>query len=792
MRYSVILFSLIILFINVKVFSQSSSELFDLKGYIVNEANEAVPLASISLGTDQTQVPCDDKGYFTMTLRGGTYGIVIKSIGYLSERFAFTINSDTTIRVTLKSVINQLEQVVISGDRGNDNIRKPVGVAQLNTKVLKRIPAAFGETDLLRGLQMLPGVSTVGEASNGINVRGGTTDQNLLLLDETPIFNPTHMFGLFSVFPPDAVSKAELYKGNAPSRFGGRASSVLDVTLENPSLDSFGLEAGIGLVSSRVKLNIPIAEDKLGILVTGRGAFTDFLLPLISKKNFANTRANFQETSLKGLYRPNDKNSFFLSGYYSNDFFQTDLLGTIGNINAEVTQNAYNTLNLNLRHFYSFNSQLSLSSAVSYVDYKPKLLLPERGNNNTVELQSGIYFRQARSTLDYQTKTHQAKIGISSAHYRINPGELVPNASPSVNPIKTNVEYGIESALFAEDNFNLTPQLAASVGLRYSLFMALGPSDVRQYESGSPLSLATLTGSTIYEKGDIIKTYGGLEPRIGLRYDISKSTSIKAAYNLMRQYIQTVSNTTTPLPTSRWKTSDTHILPQISHALSLGWFHNFPDNIYEMSVEAYYRSTQNIVEFKQGANLLLQQYPETELLIGTNQSFGTEWMLSKKKGDWTGWLSYTFARSLNQVALINDGSKFPSNFDRPHSLNAFWNLNYNQFHNFSFTFTYTTGRPYSSPSGLFNFQGTSYPFYPARNNDRLPAYHRLDFSWNILTTLKEEKRWKNYWTFSVYNLYGRGNPYSIFYSNQKGFLKSYSLKIFAAPIVSLTYNARFR
>ena len=354
------------------------------------------------------------------------------------------------------------------------------------------------------------------------------------------------------------------------------------------------------------------------------------------------------------------------------------------------------------------------------------------------------------------------------------------------------MEYGLESALFVEDNFNITPQLAASAGLRYSLFMALGPNNVRQYEPKLPLSIGTIIGSTAFNQGEISKTYGGLEPRIGLRYDVSKSTSIKFAYNLMRQYLSTISNTTTPLPTSRWKSSDTHIKPQVSQATSLGWFHNFKDNIYEMSVEAYYRLTDDILEYKQGANLLLQEYPETELLAGKNRSYGTEWMFSKKKGDWTGWLTYTFSKSLNKVAQINDGTWFPSNYDRPHTVNAFWNLNYNQFHNFSFTFTYSTGRPYSSPNGTFSFQGTNYPFYPARNNNRLPDYHRLDFSWNILTTLKEEKRWKNYWTFSVYNIYGRGNPYSIFYNNKNGLLKSYSLKIFAAPIVSLAYNARFK
>lgn len=765
---------------------------YQVRGIVKDENGKAVVGASVAVGYEQIKFVCDANGAFTFAYKAEIFPMAVSSVGFLSERFAVDLKSDTLLYITMKETVNQLEQVIISGDRGGENIRKPVGIAQLNTKVLKKIPAAFGETDLLRGLQMLPGVSTVGEASNGINVRGGTTDQNLMLLDETPIFNPTHMFGLFSIFPPDGVSRADLYKGNVPSRFGGRASSVLDVTLENPALDSFRMEAGIGMVSSRVLMDIPVVKDKLGFLVTGRGAFTDFLLPLISKKNFENVRANFQEASMKGVFRPNDKNSVFMTGYYSNDFFQTDLLGTIGNINAKLTQNAYSTLNFNLRHFHTFNNKLSLTTSGSYVDYQPSLLLPEKGVDNTVELKSGIFFRQVRSSLDYQDKIHQAKFGFSSAYYRINPGELIPNNSPSVNALKTNVEYGLESALFAEDNLKLSPRLAASLGLRYSYFMALGPNDVRQYSDETLFSEATVTGIKAFAKGDIVKSYGGLEPRIGLRYDVSEKTSIKLSYNLMRQYIQTVTNTTTPLPTSRWKTSDMHIRPQVSQAVSLGWFHNFKDNIYEISVEGYYRLTDNIIEYKQGANFLLKQFPETELLSGENRSYGIETMVSKKKGDWTGWLSYTFSKSLNKVVGINDGNLFPSNFDRPHAFNAFASMGYNKFHTFSFTFVYSTGRPFSSPEGKFLFQGISYPYYPARNNDRLPAYHRLDFSWNILTTLKEGKRWKNYWTFSIYNLYGRSNPYSIYFNNQKGGLKSYALKIFAAPIPSLAYNLRLR
>jgi TonB dependent receptor/TonB-dependent Receptor Plug Domain len=791
-------FLVAVVFFKTMTFSMAQdTTLFVLKGYVKDELGNPIHNAKIEIDFSLYQFLCDDKGYFDVKLQPKTYAFTVKSVGFLTDNFATNVISDTTITVLMKQVVNQLEQVIITGDRGADNVRKPIGIAQLNTRILKKIPAALGETDLLRGLQMLPGVSTVGEASNGINVRGGATDQNLMLLDETPIFNPTHMFGLFSVFPPDGVSKAELYKGNVPSRFGGRASAVLDVSLENPDLDSFRLEMGVGLVSSRLLMDIPVIKDKLGFVVTGRAAFTDFLLPVVSKK-LDNIKAKFYDGSFKAVYRANSKNSFFFSAYASNDFFQTNLLGTIANINASSTQNAYSTLNFSLRHFHSFNSKMSLSSSVVYVDYEPKLLLPEKNIDNTVRLESGIFYRQFRSNIDYQTKAHQIKAGITSSYYKLNPGELIPDKSVSINPQKTNLEFGLESALFVEDNFNITPNIVASAGLRYSYFVSFGPTEQRLYNPNLPISQASVIGIQSYKKNEIIKGYGGFEPRLAIRFDVSKSTSFKLAYNLMRQYIQTVTNTTTPLPTSRWKTADANIRPQVSNAFSAGWFKNFNDNIFEVSLEAYYRHTDDIIDFKPGANLLLQQYPETELLTGQNRAYGIETMISKKKGDWTGWLSYTFSRTLNQVAnvnfpaqQINDGNWFPANYDRPHTINAFASLGYNKFHTFSFTFTYSTGRPLSRPFGTFEFQGQKYPYYPERNNDRMPAYHRLDFSWNIQTTLNETKRWKNFWTFSVYNLYGRANPYSIYFNNNTGNLKSFALNIFAAPIVSLSYNAKF-
>ncbi len=790
-----------ILFIVVCSISSAFSQrgVAELRGVVVDSLSRK-PLegASVSLNFGQISTKTNERGIYTVVVpTNEEIVIVIKYVGYRPFRRTVSLQVKTVLDVSLHEVSNELEEVIVSSNSSNDAIKRPIlGVSSLNIKTLKKIPTALGEVDILRGLQMLPGVSSVGEAANGVNIRGGTTDQNLMLLDGAPIFNPTHMFGLFSAFPSEAVSGFDLYKGNVPARFGGRAAAVLDVTMKQPSLTKFNMEGGISLVSNRLKVDIPIIEDKLAIMIAGRGAFNDFLLPLVSQQ-FDNIRATFGDAASKIFWRINAKNTFSASAYYSKDFFQTELLGTIADINATSTQFDYQTVNFSGQWFRSINDNLNLQTTFATSDYVPVLILPEFNTDNSVKIGSGVDFRQVKSNLNYYRGKQKIEGGIDATYYVINPGTLDPGSSPSVLPITLLDEKGLELGIYLEDEVDINEKLTISGGLRYSYFLNLGPADVRIYDSvvRDELSLADTVS---FGNNEIVARYGGFEPRFGLRYTLNPRASIKIGYNLMRQYMQVVSNTTTPIPTARWKSSDRYIKPQVSSLITAGYFQELPDNIYEYSVEAYYRSTDNIIDYRPGADFLLQQFPEGELLQGYNRSYGLELMVSKKKGEVTGWLNYTYARSLNQVnegnsvlQQVNFGNFYPANYDRPHTINSSVVINQGVHHDFSFNFTYSTGRPFTTPQGSILFQDQIFPFYDVRNNSRLPAYHRLDFAWNIYNPSLKDRKFKGNWTFTVYNLYGRKNAYSIFLRTVGTRLEANRLTIFGTPLASLSYNFTF-
>ena len=741
----------------------------------------------------------DEQGRYSVNVRSGERIVVVRHLGHVPFRTYLRVRQNTTFDVRLPSVASQLEEVVVTSKGYDRNVRQPLlGVSQINIATLKRMPAALGETDILRSLQLLPGVTSVGEAANGVNIRGGTTDQNLILMDDTPIFNPTHMFGLFSVFPPDAVNGLDLYKGNVPARYGGRTASVLDINLRNPDLDRTSLSGGISLVANRLTLETPIVKGKLGLLMSGRGAFNDFLLRLVSSR-FDNIRAKFGDGVAKAFWRVNDRNTVTAMGYYSADLFQTNLLGSLANINAVATQYEQQTTNSMVRWFHSINTRLNVQTTALMALYVPKILSIEDSTNNKVTLRQSLRQRQIKSNLNYQLANQKIEAGLSAIQYQINSGELLPGRSFAVLPQRTPQENAVELAAHLEDEWNVSERLSVSAGLRYSQFLSLGPSVVYQYRADVPPDVTTVLDSARYGAGRVTQTYGGVEPRLGLRYSLGPNTSVKLGYNLMRQYLQVVTNTTMPLPTARWITAGPHVRPQVSQLWSAGWFHNTANNIFEMSAEVYWRSTVNTLDYRPGANFLLQPYPETQLLPGRSRAYGVEVMAAKKKGELTGWVNYTYARTQNQVDQgtgfrdqINGGSWYRANYDRPHSVNISLNINANRTHSFSFNFAYSTGRPYTAPEGFIRYQGRTYPYYNERNQYRLPNYHRLDFAWNIYNPSLRPRRWQGHWTFTVYNLYGRRNVYSIFYRTEGQATSPYRLAIFAAPIPSLTYNFEFK
>lgn len=777
-----------------QVISKISGTVRDSSGHPLAGAAVVIDYRKHLTGTNTNA-----QGQYTISLPAGRHFLVVRLVGYTPVRKELQLTeAPMIVDVTMSSVESQLEEVVVTTKGFDQTVRQPIlGVNQLNISTLKKLPSALGEVDLLRGLQMLPGVTSVGEASNGVNIRGGTTDQNLILLDDTPIFNPTHMFGLFSVFPPDVLNTVDVYKGNVPARFGGRAASVLDVSLRNPGLDQFALSGGVSVVSNKLTADIPIVTGKLGVLISGRGAFNDFLLPIVSDR-LANIRAKFADGVVKAFWRADDRNTLTVTGYVSKDLFRTDLLANLPNVNGTATRYDHQTVNVMARWFRTLSPRLNLQTTGVYVHYIPRILSPELSGNE-VTLRSSVLQRQVKSNLNYQLTNQKLEVGVSGTHYRLEPGTLLPGRSASVNYVTTPTENALELALYADYERSLGDRLAVSLGVRYAQFLALGPALVRHYAAGEPRDEFSVIDSTRYGRGQVTRSYGGPEPRLGIRYTLGPNASLKLGYNLMRQYVQVVTNTTTPLPTSRWKTSDSGIRPQVSQLLTAGYFLSFKENIYELTLEGYWRTTQHIIDYRPGADFLLQPYPETQLLQGQSRAYGLETMISKKKGELTGWLNYTYARTLNRVyegstveQNVNGGRWYRANYDRPHTVNANMTIDVNRHNSFGFTFAYSTGRPYSAPTGFVTIDGAQYPYYGVRNNERLPNYHRLDFTWNIYNPSMRSRRWQGQWAFTIYNLYGRKNPYSIFFKTENGETNAYQLQVFAAPIASLSYNFVFK
>lgn len=748
----------------------------------------------------------DNNGFFSIKLPENTYTINVSYIGFREYSEQTVLDSDIMIEVVLSEKEEQLSEVVVRAKKVNENIESPqMGVLRLDAEEIKKLPAALGELDVLRGMTLLAGVNNAGDISNGLSVRGGSLDQNLLLYDYAPVFNPTHLFGLFSVFTPDMLSSVDLYRANIPSRYGGRVASVLDVKVKNPYTDKFKLSGGIGLVSSRLLIETPIIKDKLMLIAGARVGFTDFLLPIFSER-LKNTKAKFGDTTLKLLYLPTERDQLSFTSFYSKDFYQLDLITRIENVNAENNQYDFGILNGTLNWTHSFNDKSHLRTVLVGSNYNPKILFTEFESDNEIEYGSRINYlsfisefsKEISGDIDYYA-------GVQATQYRIHPGSLDPGTS-NILPVSLATETSYELSGFANANWRPIDNLSFSAGLRYNHFAFVGPYELTKYDEND----GTVIGTEIFEKGDSVKSYDGIEPRLGVLLKVGENTSFKASYARINQYLQNVYNSTTPLPTSRWKTADPNISPQIGNTYGLGFYQNINDNIIEIGIEGYYRDTKNVLTYKPGADFFLEEFLEQDVVQGQGQAYGAELSFKKPNGKINGWFNYTWSksrlRSVNENLgdRINNNQWFASDFDRPHVFNGTVNLEHNRYSTLSFNFTAQSGRPYIVANGFVTIEEIAVPVFLERNNGRLPVYHRLDLSWNIhFSKSKENKRWINDWTFTIYNLYGRNNPFNIYYSQRGNNVRdntnfgssplgTYQLSVLNSPLFSLTYNFKFQ
>lgn len=785
---------------------------YDLQLYITElNTNEPLAFVNVQILPGLQGGTTDEKGKLNLKIGQGEITIRTSLLGYEDVERRYFVDRDLKVDIVLTPSGENLETVVVTDTDARELIERPqMGVERLSAGDIKSIPLILGETDVLKGLQLRSGVSSAGEASNGISVRGGTIDQNLTLLDGAPVYTPTHLFGLFSVFTPDAVSSVNLYRANIPARYGGRVASVVDVRSRNPNTEGFRMQGGIGIVSSNLAIEGPITKDgRLAFLVAGRGSFNDFAFNVI--RRLRNTESRFADMTAKLRYKHSDNSIFTLSGFLSSDFYQVELINALNAVNSPLNQYRYNTLNGTLEWLRVFNDKTSWTTRVVRSDYRPDLIFPEEEGDNEVVFQSRILQYSGMSEISHKAGNHQLSLGVQAERYQISPGELDPGSSESVNGVTLDQENGVELNAFIEDEWEVTDALTVSAGLRYSHFMQLGPGEQRVYREGSEILAPNIESTNTFSEGDVMQTYGGFEPRLGVNLQLNDQTSIKGAFALTRQYLQNIYNASTPLPTSRWKVSDALLSPQRATFFSAGVYRIAKEGLYTFGLEGYYRFTENILEYKPGADFFLEPLVETQLLQGEAEAYGIELSVEKTRGRVSGQANYTFARTFNQVngptfsTRINDGSRYPGYFDQPHTFNLNLVLDKGRTHELGFNFILQSNRPYTVPNGFIEVDELTVPLFFERNNARLPVYHRLDFSWTIHNFKREKRRFVADWVITVYNIYGRNNAYNIYFAPKddgagpalnglfgNSPFASYRLSIFAAPVFSLSYKFTFK
>ncbi|MEM9830064.1 MAG: TonB-dependent receptor [Bacteroidota bacterium] len=731
-------------------------------------------------------------GYYSLSVPPGEYTIGLSYIGYQRQNLTVPIEESQTLNVEMLSEEVQLQEIVVTAAEVVPEVQEiEMSTAKVDIQTIQKMPALLGEVDVIRSIQLLPGVSTVGEGAPGFNVRGGSIDQNLILLDEAPVFSSSHLLGFFSVFNPDAIKDIKLYKGGIPARYGGRLSSVLDVRQKEGNTKKFGLKGGIGLISSRLLVEGPIQKDKSSFMVAGRRSYGDLFLRLSNNEDINNSIVYFYDLNTKVNYKINDRNRIYLSGYFGRDVFG----GAVENLRFD-WGNRTGTIRWN----HLFNDKLFSNFTAIYSDYNYQLAFADEGTDATLEefeWQSGVTNRNLQADFTYfPSPSSTIDFGVSGIYYDFNPGSVKIRTSdePAEFPLDLDEEHAIEAAAYFNHEKKFGDRVTVQYGLRYSAFANVGRRDVFEYQNGNPSPENPVTDTVSYGAGEIIEFYNGWEPRFSINYSLSEQTALKASYNRMFQYIQLVSNTTAATPIDIWAPANQYIRPAIVDQVALGYFRNFRQNTYEFSAEVYYKNFQDLIDFRNGAELILNETLETELLSGTGRAYGLELLLKKREGRWTGWLSYTLARTERQVDGINNNEYYPSNFDKPHDVSLVLNYNISEKWNASANFAYMTGRPTTPPSGRFVYEGIVVPDYTSRNGARTPDYHRLDLSVNYEPPPKPGRRWRNSWNFGVYNVYARRNPYSVFFrpsEENPAITEAVQLSIFANIIPSVTYNFTF-
>ena len=761
-----------------------------ISGYIRDQySGETLIGATLTIKGNTKGITSNQYGFYSLTLSEGVHSIIASYIGYQTTEFELNLLSDTIINIELTPAGTTSQEVIVTARKRENNLKSTqMGKVTLPIEQIKSVPAFLGEVDLLKVVQLLPGIRNAGEGTAGIYVRGGGPDQNLIMLDDAVVYNTGHLFGFFSIFNSDAIKNVSLIKGGMPAQYGGRLSSVLDISMKEGNNKTFQAEGGIGLIASRISLQGPIKKDKASFIISARRTYVDALTkPFIKKSSqFYGSGYYFYDLNAKVNYRFSNKDRLYLSGYFGRDVF--DFSNGKQDLKVNIPWgNATGTLRWN----HVFNNKLFANTTAVYNDYN--FTFAALQNNFEIKLASGIRDLSFKQDFDYYpVQQHKLKFGLLYTHHRFTPS-VVSGKQDSIvfNPLNAQVKYANEGAIYVQDDWEINGKWQMNAGMRYSIFQQVGPNKIYTTDIDG-----NRTDSLVYEKGKTVKTYGGLEPRLTLRYAINEGTSIKTSVTRNLQYIHLVSNSGTTLPTDLWVPSTYKVKPQISWQYAAGLYKNFNNNKYETSIEVYYKSMDNQIEYKEGYTPNSLDDTENSFVFGKGWSYGTELFINKVKGPLTGWIGYTLSWTWRKFPDLNFGEKYPAKFDRRHDLSVVAIYEYNKKWKFSATFIYGTGNATTLPQRFYFVGNVLSQEYSRINQYRVPAYHRLDLS-AILTPKKNAiRKWKTEWVFSVYNAYSRQNPYFIYFdqsgSPYDGTLQVQAKQVSIFPIIpSVTWNFKF-
>lgn len=757
-----------------------------LNGYVSNEeTGEPLEGVIVFIEGNNSGTLTDSLGYYEVSLPQGRYRAIFQSVGLKEASRRIQLFASGQLDIKLGPLILNIEEVVVRANKKASVEGVQMGVDALKTETIKELPSLLGEVDIVRSALLLPGVQTVGEFSSGINVRGGGADQNLVLLNGAPVFNASHLFGFSSSFSPDVIEGFELYKSTIPAKYGGRISSVLDIQMKEGDMDKWSIKGGISPVTSRVTVEGPIKRDQSSLIVSGRSTYSNWILSRLKNAAFRNSKANYSDFTAHYKTRIGQNDYLDISAYISNDVFKLNGDTTFG----------YQNKNASVNYRKAFGEKMFGTFSGIFSQYEFKVNSEEQPISS-FDLSYRINYTEGRAHFSYApTDKHQINFGSNIVLYQLDPGQIQPASSESViSPKELERERALEGSIYFSDEWTVSDDFSVNAGIRFTQYLYLGPQSVFNYLPNAARTEQNIIGTTTFGSGKIVQRYGGPEYRLSMRYSLDVNTSIKAAINRNRQYLSMLFNSATVSPTATWKLSDQHVLPQTGDQASLGIYRNFQDDQWELSLEGYYKKIQDMLDYKAGADLLLNDHLETEVVNGEGRAYGLEFLVKKNGRKLNGWLSYTYSKTRFRTQSsfsedqINQGEWFPTNFDKPHDISFVSYYKMSRRLSFSTNLAYSTGRPITIPVAKYQFANGVRLQYSQRNEFRVPDYFRWDVSINLQGNHKKRKFAHNSWSLSVYNLTGRKNVYSIYFVSDGTDAQGYKLSIFGRPFLTLTYN----